>query len=135
MNLFLSDIRALRLRFPVAMIARKMEANRANVSSYVRGVKVASVKFVLRFYAEFEKELADVGIKRDSSVFLAQKPGTVASSKVKECLRQDISTPSERPIGYAEIRERLKECIERLDKLLTILEPGVIHRLDMRTLL
>jgi len=121
-SLFISDINALGLRFPVATIARRMQANKANVSAYVRGVKSASVKFILRFYAEFERDLAAVGIKRDSSLFLAQGSGSVAAAEPDRRPRNTIGNSYGRPIEYGELNEKLMNLMMKLDHLVSYLE-------------
>lgn len=115
---FLADVHALKLRFPVVMIASKTGDSRANVSSYIRGRKPASRQFMIRFYAAFKQELAVVGIQRDVSMFLAEMPPEMEQVTEKDFIRSINSKLSEQNALLKEMNERSKRLEQKLDELL-----------------
>lgn len=118
LNTFLSDVKALKLRFPVVMIADKTGDSRANVSCYIRGRKTASHQFMIRFYTAFKKELAALGIQRDVADLAAHMPKETEQVSERDFLRSINSKLSEQIALSKEINERYKRVEEKLDELL-----------------
>lgn len=51
------DVALLRLRFPIATIAKRTALDKGNISKMLRGKIPCSDNFINRFYASFESEL------------------------------------------------------------------------------
>jgi len=115
---FLADVNALKLRFPVVMIASKTGDSRANVSCYIRGRKPASRQFMIRFYTAFKQELAAIGIQREVSALVAEMPPEMEQITEKDFLRSINSKLSEQLALSKEMNERSKRIEEKLDELL-----------------
>ncbi len=55
-----ADLELLNIRFPVAVLAERMNTNKGNLSAYLNGKKPISDQFLAKFYEVFKEDLAYV---------------------------------------------------------------------------
>ncbi len=56
--IFRRDLASLELRFPIAVLCKRMDVNKGNASAYMNGVKPISDSWLESFYKEFKTELS-----------------------------------------------------------------------------
>lgn len=118
LNHFLADVFALKLRFPVAEIAKRTGDDKISVCAYVRGRKPPPHTFLIRFYRAFKKELAAIGINRTISK-LNQPPPANPSPVVGEVWRkfnQNLDKQLEMLKSLNKTSERIEQKIDQLLK-------------------
>lgn len=125
---FIPDAMALKLKHPVALIARKTGDDPSNVSAYLRGVKRPGNGFLVRFYSAFDSELAAVGIIREIKTFIGITPRKRRSAK--EGIWRTIARRLDRKITLlekvdkelAKLREDHKEMRKEIQHIRIIIE-------------
>ena len=107
LNKFRAHVYALKLRFPVAMIARSTGEDRANVSRYIRGQIPASQQFLKRFYASYKDDLEKAGIYKIPDPVYDDPPPPAAAPA------EDIKMLAAIERRLAEIAHTLKDLEQR----------------------
>jgi hypothetical protein len=113
LNPFLADVLALKLRFPVAEIARRTGEDKANVSAYVKGRKQPTRTFQVLFYTSFRKEFAEIGIHRDLIKMIGIKSVSPASSP---SVRRDNELCLDLLFRLLTLSTEMNERIIRIDR-------------------
>lgn len=112
-NPFIADVKALKLRFPIATIAKRTDEEKRNVSAYVHGRKAPPEAFLKKFYAEFKQDLAAVGIHRR----IYDPPNDCIPPAVREHWAR-VERLLERQVNATtQILESTKRIEERVDQI------------------
>lgn len=69
-----SDLARLRLRFPVAVLAKRLGVSRGTVSLYINGQLPVSDNFLNRFYKAFDIELRNAPPVEESESLNSTEP-------------------------------------------------------------